>query len=704
MIPMITAEDLRELPIFWSRLGFPYDPPRLKEDGQPFVFAGDFERQARYHRDMCRAGIRLHTCILFSGWIGVGRYDYTLTDRVLDAVMGADPSILYMPRIKLNVPIDWCAAYPEEVFAYENAPRDPDAIRALVNTPRHDLLGCESKSGYYAPGYHDDRPNVGGIISMQSLSSEQWMRDAEEALRRLLEHLENGPYADRIFAYQVSFGPCGENMHWGRASDHYGDYGISNLRHFYDFGRKKYGSPEILARKWGQPDLTRETVRLPSPAGRYEGTADTVSLFRGKPEDTIAADYDEFLSDTVVGAIERFGHIVKVRTGKPVGSFYGYYQFCANASYAGHLGLDRLLASPDIDFLAAPMSYHRRRAGEPGGEMCDAMSVNRRKLWIDEIDCRTYLGSTPEAQWICKNIGEVRFCLYRELCKDIAHHSGFWWMDLGDGWYDAPEILAEIRTMTALSADLRKRENRSAADVLLVTDEHAMAKMRISERFHFGFMLEFLQNFHMTGLLIDTCRECDLPELDLTRYRMIVFAYDFSLKKELLDGLKLSPDTALFFNFCTGIRQENDVSLENAEAVTGFSLSEEPGERYPLLHADNMTDGIAEKRVGGRLHVLNTVPSVSPQTLRTLALHAGCTLRAPEGCIVYGTEDYVGVFASQDTDGTFLPPTGTAPGHCDVWEEYPASGKDDCMGTKDGCPVPMRLKKGEFRMFIRRKA
>lgn len=687
----ITVEDLRRLPIFWSRLGFCYDPPRLTASGQPLVFSEDFEHYQRYHRDMCKAGIKLHTCILFSGWIGVGKYDYTLTDKVLDTVMQADPSVLYMPRIKLNVPIDWCAAYPEEVFTYENAPHDAEGIRALVNTPAHDILGYESPNGYYAPGYCDDRPNVGGIISMQSLSSRQWLRDAGEALRRLIDHLENGPYADRIFAYQISFGPCGENHTWGRNSKHYGDYGISNLRSFYDFGLKKYGTASALADAWCQPKLTKDTLVLPSPEDRYDGKDDTESLFRGKPQDVISSDYDEFLSCSITQAIEHFCKIIKLRTDKPVGSFYGYYQFCFNASYSGHLDIETLLRSPYIDFLAAPMSYYRRQAGEPGGEMCDAMSVNRKKLWVDEIDCRTYLCTSSEALWVCKDLDEVRFCLGRELCKDIAHRSGFWWMDLGDGWFDSPEILNEIRIFTELSDRLRKRSNRSAADVLFVTDERSMATMKMSESLHFDFLKKFEQDLHMAGMLIDTCRESDLAELDLTKYRLIVFAYDFRLGKETLDALSIPPDTSLFFNYCAGIRNGDTVSLKNTENLTGFSLSEEPGKRYPTIICKGAADGIAERTENGRSYFLNTSSGATPEKLRETAKRTGCRLPAPEGCFLYGTEDYIGVFAWQDSEGTFVPPT---PG---VWAEYRAMHDTFMSGCR------LTLKKGDFRIFIRKE-
>jgi len=80
---------LRKNPVFWSRLGFCYDPPMLDDSGKPIVFNPDFTYQLKTHDDFSDAGVKIHTCILHSGWVGVDRYDYSLTDRVLEAVFAS---------------------------------------------------------------------------------------------------------------------------------------------------------------------------------------------------------------------------------------------------------------------------------------------------------------------------------------------------------------------------------------------------------------------------------------------------------------------------------------------------------------------------------------------------------------------------------------------------------------------------------------
>ena len=162
-------------PFFWSRLGFCYDPPRAGKDGKQIIFSRDFEDYRRVHRQFADAGVKLHTTILHSGWVADGKFDYTLTDEILDEVFRGNPDIYYMPRVKLNVPPDWCRNHPEDTFVYYFGPRDAESISALAETPEQDYFGFDS-DGYSVNGgkgvWKDDRVNRGGLIGLQSFSSE----------------------------------------------------------------------------------------------------------------------------------------------------------------------------------------------------------------------------------------------------------------------------------------------------------------------------------------------------------------------------------------------------------------------------------------------------------------------------------------------------------------------------------------------------
>lgn len=69
--------------VFWSRLGWPYNPPLADESGKTRMMLFDDSPERKFHRDFMDAGVKIHSTILFSGWIAPGKYDYSATDKAL---------------------------------------------------------------------------------------------------------------------------------------------------------------------------------------------------------------------------------------------------------------------------------------------------------------------------------------------------------------------------------------------------------------------------------------------------------------------------------------------------------------------------------------------------------------------------------------------------------------------------------------------
>ncbi|MFA6569069.1 MAG: hypothetical protein WCS96_12725 [Victivallales bacterium] len=728
-------ETLRNNSAFWSKLGFCYDPPRLDRDGKPVVFFESFDAQIKMHRDFYNAGIKLHTSILFSGWTGVGKYDYELTDRVLDSIFSCGDELLYIPRIKLNPPLDWCRANPEELLVYENGPREVEDIRALVGTPRHDLLGYESAAGYANTGtWKDDRPNVGGLISNQSFSSKKWLDDAGETLRRIVRHIEDGPFASRIPAYHVAYGACGESVLWGRNSLRMrGDYGIANRRAFFDWGISKHGSPEKLCQAWLAPSLTRENTDIPSVERREGGSKNASELFRGAAGDGICVDYDMFMSDVNADALEYFGKIVKRETGgKAVGAFYGYIMEVHNAAYTGHLAIERLLNSPYIDFFAAPKSYYRNAAGEPGGEMIPAQSVNRRKLWMDELDNGTHLGDFAYSQ--CADMADTRAIMWREASKNLAHGSGFWWMDLHGGWFDSPEMLREIAKIEDTAHRIRSRPGQSLAEVLFVADEDAFYHTRANCFLHRALMRDTLVEAQLCGVPVDIYRLKDLETLELGHYKLIVFLNSFIFEDGQWSKInaRLPKGAVLLWFIAPGIHS-HEYAEENIFKICGMRVREfgmdsdgrislipegllknTPEMKWPSLeHADDLggvncplfevtgsceplaryPDGkiaMAEAEKDGRRNIYCALPLLKTGQFRVLMQDAGCHIFAPTGVVLYGDSRFIALFSRDGVEGEL----SLLRNH-DFFEAI--SGSE----WRDTNRIPLKMRRHDARFFIK---
>lgn len=647
---MSNKDFLKNNPVFWSRLGFCYDPPIKNQNGKPLVFTENFEKQIESHRDFSVAGVKIHTCILHLGWMGVNEYDYSLTDRVVEAIFSSDEDIFFIPRIKLNVPVDWCRENPEDVFVYYGGPKTKEEIAALVGTEKQDYFGYEAPDGYYRSGdYVDKRANVGGVIARQSFSSKKWLEDAGIALEKLIDRLENGPYGDRIIGYHLAYGISGETVTWGRINKKYGDYGITNRREFYKYGIQKYGSKEKLKEVWLQEGLTEDSVILPSVEQRTGKTESLQGFLRGYPEDRLEIDYDLFVSDANAAALEYFAKIAKCKTNKLVGAFYGYSLYIDNASYSGHIALERLLNSPYVDFFASPKAYARSSVGEPGGEICPAQSINLKKIFVDELDNRTYL-ATENAEdiksgFVPKGFNETLTVMRREFSKDLSHDSGFWWMDLGGGWFSSEPLMDEIRNLVELNRSLRQQAHKSIADMLIVYDERSMALIKESVDFHKGFLREFINEAHLSGVVCDIYRQTDLPLIDLSNYRLIVFAFDLYVDEKTREIIKNLPeDITVAYSYATGVWNEKGFDFENGESLTHhrIKLDKKQDRTYdfPRISAER----IDEYR---KNDIYITTPYLKSNVIKEMARKAGCHIYTEkEKVTVYGDNRFLAVFTS----------------------------------------------------------
>lgn len=678
---------------FWSRLGFGFDPPKLSEDGRPVPWDNDSARWAKYHRDFSHAGIKTHTTLLSNGWTGVDRYNYELTNETLDALFKDNQDIWYVPRVKLNVPIEWGKANPEELFVYYEGPRNAEDIRSLVGTLKHDLLGYESPTGYYMG--KDNRPNVGGLISNQSFASKKWLKDAGEALRNLIRHINERPYANRIIGYLIAYGVSGETCLWGRFSSRFGaprfgDYGIAAHKAFFNWGMRKYGTLSELRKAWLQPDLSEKNIQIPPPQIRENRCDSLKNYFRSNPEDLICIDYERFMSEVNVDAMEYFGKIVKEETqGKALsGNCYGYINEVTRSAYTGHLAIDRVLDSPYVDFLAAPVSYYRRDVGDPGGELVPSQSINRKKLFFDEMDLRTCLAEKGIRN--AENFEETQTILWREFAKNVSHGSGRWWADLGGGWFDSPEILKEIGTIEKVNQDIQNLPRESISEILLVVDDESFYHWSANEPAHALFLMEFVREAALCGAPFDMFRLKDLEEIDLSQYKMIIFLNTFLIIPERWATIKnkIAINTMLIWFHAPGILNPG-FDIKNIKNITGFNIIECQKKKFPLKIFLNMESffqntasilsweqsqeiefplmevaeqdgqvilGIYEH--GGiaaaarydeqqHLQIYFSLPLLKTEHIRFLAQKAGCHFFAPTNCTVYADNRFIGIFPKE---------------------------------------------------------
>ncbi|MCC6412762.1 MAG: hypothetical protein IT270_13945, partial [Saprospiraceae bacterium] len=118
---------------------------------------------------------------------------------------------------------------------------------------------------------------------------------------------------------------------------------------------------------WHDAAATFETVQVPGIAARRILSGGN---FRDPQQEQNVIDYYNCQHEMVADDILFFCRTVKQNWPRPIitGAFYGYFFSCFNRQAAGgHLALQRVMQSPDIDYLAGPQAYlpEAELPGEP---------------------------------------------------------------------------------------------------------------------------------------------------------------------------------------------------------------------------------------------------------------------------------------------------------------------------------------------------
>lgn len=678
---------LKKEGIFWSRLGFSIDPPVFDKDNNN-ILNESTEKYFKYHRDMANAGIKVHTCILSSGWIDDEKYDFKTPMEILTRLMEENPDIYFMPRIKLNPPVLWQKKHPEDICVYENGPKSTAEISSLIGGAKHNIRGDGEQ---------------GTLIANQSISSVNWIKSAKKYLERFIDVIEKSKYSDRIIGYHLGYGRCGETHMWGGMSM---DFGINERHNFYKFGIAKYGSKTELEKQWGIRNISDSGVPIPACREYLKTTSEVSEFFHYGDQYTSYNDYNIFRRKVSYDAVCEFAKSVKEQTGKAVGFFHGYILY-AGADRHGHTDLEEVLNCPYVDFICAPKSYYRNALGEPGGYYCPPLSVNRKKLWFDEMD---YPNDKNDVESFVK-------VLWREFAKNLSLNTPFWWMDLLGGWYDNVTVRENISRMLDIKQKIQG-DRKTCAEILLVVDENSAMFTSQNEIFQLKTMQESQAQVALSGMPYDMYRLSDLKDISFGDYKVIFFLNCFRIseqEKKMIYG-KISKRTTLVFNYTFGIMSDG-LSLNNVAENTGFKIRqidtkskipyfeilnddmtvlysyndikkfEESAKcRFEDVPGGNRVAAATIMREDGGKNIMFAVPSFTSETFRKIAEESGCTDIAPINTTVYADNKFLGIFA-----------------YTDISENIKLHGKyyDVIQNKQVEDKMYLRLKKGDFVFLIK---
>ena len=142
------------------------------------------------------------------------------------------------------------------------------------------------------------------------------------------------------------------------------------------------------------------------------------------------------------------------------GAFYGSAGATKVFSFGQIGGVERILNSGQIDFLASPGVYENRQPGGFTGQRQVFDSFNLRgRMFIVEDDARTHLENKYFAKYVeMFSMQDTYNVLKREFGKNICENLQAWWFDqlLGGKRYKHPDIYKLFKRQSEIAADAYK--------------------------------------------------------------------------------------------------------------------------------------------------------------------------------------------------------------------------------------------------------
>jgi len=535
-------------------------------------------------------------------------YDFSTLGKRLQHVIDADPQAYFHLRVHLEMPEWWQAAYPQE---------------------------CELLSD--------------GRRMCQSFASTVWRQQAKDFLKALISQVESAGLAERVVAYQCGAGGTGEWVKGpGAMGLVCGDYSQPMQEHFQAWLRRRYqDDPAALRRSWNDPLVTFETAQVP-PADAQVMT--TQYTFRNPRQEGQVIDYYRCLAELCGDLVIDFCTTVKEASqGKALaGAFYGYLMELGwNAGFfgegldseystyqrSGHLGLKKVLASPNVDFLVSPYSYGFRGIGGDGPAMPPSESMRLHgKLYIYEDDSRTHLTLHDHPNYgKADTLEDSLAILKRNLAYVVTHGQGIWWLAGGSPQNPHIELSQQpafqtlIKRFQQIGSFALHLDRQPQAEVAVLLDDESFYYEWIKNSLDLPLIFQQrLWGLAHLGAPFDVYLLEDFLSGGLKPYKLYVFLNTFRLDQRRRDQLKREirqENRVALWIYAPGYIDE-DPSLANMQDLTGIRFGSGDHPWGPLVNLIDfnhpITQNLPQDLSWGTNSLLGPVFHVTDQGVKVL--------------------------------------------------------------------------------------
>lgn len=568
-------------------------------------------------------------------WRGPGEIDSSVIEKSLRDIVDADPQAMIFPRVFCDSPTWWDMAHPQET---------------------------------------NGGGPLGGQALRQSFSSVPWRNDTAAAIKKIVRFVSSSKYADHVIGYMPTAGDTEELAKGCDAT-------VCAQGRLREWLFERYGKDEKAITRFFGKNL--EAISIPSAAQRSTGDCGN---FLDPKKSRLVIDFRQFHSDELVESILAFCKAVKEESGGRLitGTFYGYTKLWPDT---GHLALRRLLDSKDVDFVTT--------AGGTSATETDSV-LKAGKLFYSEIDARTSL-----SQWISKTRPDIDpQGIYNEkrwfgpptipeslqqlktiFAKNLVNGWASWWFDLWGGWYDDEAFLDMFARMQAVGDESIRLPRESVAQIAVVLDENAYRYVPygVAQRGgKFAWIAAQYGGVAGIGAPHDYYLLDDLKDVDLSRYRMIVFLNAFALsenQQRVIRDRCMSDNRVLVWMYAPGLIRD-ELSVDNVSSLLGMKVRMEPTHRNarivvklpgsevaydgaelsPFFYVAEGADQaigrtsdnrvvVAEKRMSNCRHLFVAMPPMPWKPLQHYAKAAGVHIYSETGGAIFANESYLAISA-----------------------------------------------------------
>jgi len=503
------------------------------------------------------AGINLVMPNVNMPWVGVGSGQFELS-------LQANSNAWFLPRVYLHPPSWWISAHSDQAIVDQNGSRDANGL--------------------------------------PSLASDVWMQATSNQLQQLVLYFHNSPYRSRIIGYHLCYLSGGEWFYEDPAN-HFWDYSEVNRQRFTSWLQTKYtNNIAALNAAWHKSYASFSVVQIPSTNDWF--SADD-GVFRNPANQRAAPDYAQYHNNLVADRIAELAGYVKSLTGGKalVATFYGYTtELVGNCWHnglpvAGHLGLRRLLGSPNVDILGSPISYFDRQVGGPANMMSEVDSVALAgKLFLQEDDSNTYVVNPPSNgnPWYT-NEWDTLQCLRRDYGLVIGHNQAMEWMDLTpDGRLNSNRIWTNNALVAGTYADVITNQMPFTPQIAVLVDEETFFWLT-ADVYNLTYPNTYAIRsvFQECGALVSYYLLEDLPRIPAS-VKLLVFENAFRLdaaEQAMISQAKTNGRTFLWL-YAPGYVSETNLSVATMQTATGFKFVRNPGAITTRIKVTNTTSCI----------------------------------------------------------------------------------------------------------------